>query len=477
LQFLCAFALINAVPKSIPAPMIFQLATKSLRNRLLTTLLTVVSIAFSVALLVGVENVRAGMRESFSNTISRTDLIVGSRGGTIQLLLYSVFGLGSPTNNISYATYQQLREHPAVAWTIPYSLGDSHRGFRVIGTTDDFYRHYRFRGDREIRFAAGRPAATPHEVVLGSEVARRLGYVLGQKIELSHGIGATSFLRHDDHPFEIVGVLAETFTPVDRALYVTLEGIEAIHEGWQDGAPPMGAGFGAPTDFSAGLPDAGSTADAGAHGHAHDHAHSHPHAAAATTGAVDEPHAHEIGQITSFFVGTKSRMDALRLQREINTAEAEPLMAVLPGVALAEMWRTVGYAEDGLKVVSGFVVVVGLLGMLVALYTSLNARRREMAILRAVGAGPRKIVSLLVLESGLLATAGAALGVAIVYSLLFLLQGPVEARFGLFLPIRALGTTEYVYLGLVVVAGFLIGLVPAIKAYRNTLSDGLSVRL
>jgi putative ABC transport system permease protein len=439
--------------------MILQLAAKSLRNRLLTSVLTVVSIAFSVALLVGVENVRSGMRESFSNTISRTDLIVGARGGSLQLLLYSVFGLGSPTNNISYATYAELRDHPAVAWTIPYSLGDSHRGFRVIGTTDAFYEHYRFRGERRPELAEGRAAATEREVVLGAETARRLGYALGDRIALSHGIGSVSFIGHDEHPFEVVGVLRPSFTPIDRALFVTLEGVDAVHEGWEDGAPPMGAGL----DFSGGLPDDG-------HGHSAAHTPAEPGAAAA-----EGPR--EIGQITSFFVGTRSRMDALRLQREINTWQDEALMAVLPGVALAEMWRTVGYAEDGLKIVSAFVVVVGLLGMLVALYTSLNARRREMAILRAVGAGPRRIVALLVLESGLMAAAGAAAGVAIVYLLLWLGQGPVEARFGLFMPIRPLGTTEYLYLAAVVVAGFLIGLVPALRAYHNSLADGLGVRV
>jgi putative ABC transport system permease protein len=456
--------------------MILHLATRSLRNRRLTTALTVASIAFSVALLVGIENARSGMRESFAGTISRTDLIVGGRGGTIQLLLYSVFGLGSPVGNISYESYERLREHPAVAWTVPYSLGDSHRGFRVIGTTDAFYEHYRFRGDRSIGFAAGRAPAAANEVVLGSEVARRLDYRLGRRIVLSHGLGQTSFLRHDDHPFEIVGILAPTFTPVDRALYVTLEGIDAIHEGWEDGAPPAAAmrgGLGGPGAELAGAGhrhEQGHTRphahDAPAPSHAHPHDHDHDHA-----------HDHGVGQITSFFVGTHARADALRLQREINTWEAEPLMAVLPGVALAEMWRTVGYAEDGLRLVTLFVVVVGLLGMLVSLYASLNARRREMAILRAVGARPRQIVSLLVLESGMLAAAGAAVGVALVYLLLFLLQGPVEANFGLFLPIRPLGVIEVLYIGGVVLAGFLIGLVPAVRAYRNSLADGLSVRL
>ena len=129
---------------------LLSLAYQSLKNRKLTTILTVISIALSVALLVGVEQVRVGARESFSNTISQTDLIVGARGGSLQLLLYAVFRMGTATNNLTYASYEKIKSNPAVEWTIPYSLGDSHRGFRVVGTNDDFYSKYRFRRDRKI---------------------------------------------------------------------------------------------------------------------------------------------------------------------------------------------------------------------------------------------------------------------------------------------------------------------------------------
>lgn len=417
-----------------------ELAAKSLRNRLFVSLLTVASIALSVALLVGVENVRTGMRESFSSTVRGADLVVGSRGGTIQLLLYSVFGLGSPTNNVSVEAWRHWRAHPAVAWTIPYSLGDNHRGFRVIGTDSSFYRHYRYGDDRGIEFTAGVPATDLFDVVVGADVAATLEYELGSALSLTHGLGAAvGIMDHDDRPFRVVGILRRTFTPVDRAVYVTLEGVSAVHVGWDDGAPPM------PGDE--------------------------------LTVAELQEHGVEVAQITSLFLATTSRPDALRLKREIDTWESEALMAVLPGVALGEMWRTIGYAEDGLKIVSAFVVLVGLLGMLVSLYTSLNARRREMAILRAVGAGPRRIVSLLVLESGLLSMAGALTGLVAVYALLFAARAPVEARFGLFLPIAPPGRLELTYVAVVAGAGFLMGVVPALKAYRNTLADGLSVRL
>lgn len=420
--------------------LLLHLARKSLTNRLLTTSLTALSIAFSVALLVGVENVRTGMRESFSNTVSGTDLVVGSRGGTIQLMLYAVFGMGSPVANISHDTWKEWDEHPAVSWTIPYALGDSHRGFRVIGTNDSFYEHYKYRGGQPIALAEGRAAQSVFDVVLGAQVAERLGYVLGDRISVTHGMSAVGFMNHDEMPFEVVGVLDKTFTPVDRAIYVTLEGVTAIHMGWESGGPPM------PGD----------------------------EISAADVLAMEEV---PVSQISSFFLGAESRAYTLQLQRDISTSEDEPLTAVIPGVALSEMWRGIGYAEDGLLVISGFVVLVGLLGMLVSIYTSLDARRREMAILRALGAGPRRIVSLLVLEAGALSIIGALLGVAFVYVGLAAVRPWLEGQFGLQVPIQALDGMQLMYIGTVIALGFVAGLVPALKAYRTALHDGLSVRI
>ena len=419
---------------------LFSLAWHSLKNRKLTTGLTVVSIALSVALLVGVEHVRIGARDSFSNTISQTDLIVGARGGSLQLLLYAVFHIGSATNNVSYASYEHFRNHPAVEWTIPYSLGDSHRGFRVVGTTGDFYTHYRYRHDHKIEISEGRLPEGVFDVVLGSDVARTLKYKIGDPIVVTHGISeGRGLLQHDDKPFHVVGILARTATPVDRSLYVTLYGIEAMHMDWADGGPPL------PGEE--------------------------------TPASKVRKEDLKIKQITAFLLRSKSRIDTLRLQREINTFEDEPLMSIIPGVALAELWNTIGYAEEALTVVTFFVLVVGLMGMLVSLYTSLNERRREMAILRALGAGPRRVIFLLVLESFILSLAGTVLGVAVVYSGAFLTQPIIERRFGLFIPVTAPTETGYIYLCTVIVAGLLIGFVPAVKAYRNALADGLSIRV
>ena len=419
---------------------LLSLAYQSLKNRKLTSALTLSSIALSVALLIGVEQVRLGARESFAHTISQTDLIVGARGGALQLLLYTVFRIGSATNNITYASYTHFRDHPAVAWTIPYSLGDSHRGFRVVGTTEDFYRQYRYRRERQIELAEGHIPAGIFELALGADVAAALKYRVGDAVVITHGIThARGILDHDDKPFSVVGILKKTATPIDRSLYITLGGMEALHLDWSEGAPPM------PGE-------------------------------AIPAGKIAQE-AIEIKQITSFLLRARSRIDTLRLQREVNTFEDEPLMAIIPGVTLSELWRTIGYAEDALRVVSFFVIIIGLLGMLVSLYTALAERRREMAVLRAVGAGPSRIILLLVLESGFLSMGGAIVGVLLVYVLSFLSQPLVEQHFGLFIPIQPLTVTAYFYVLGVIVAGLLIGFVPALRAYRHSLADGLTMRL
>ena len=412
--------------------LLLSLAWRSLRNRALLSTLTVLSIALSVALLLGIEQVRVGVRESFAGTIKGTDLIVGARGGTTQVLLSTVFGMSAPTGSVSWATYERWAAHPAVKWAVPYALGDAHRGFRVVGTTAAFFERYRFR-DRTVTFSAGRPPATDAEVAIGADVAERLGYAVGSEVVLAHGLAAVSFAEHDAHPFRVSGVIAKTFTPIDRALYATLEGLTVMHEAE---AASGGLMMGPPT--------------------------------APTTGPAP---------ITAFLVGTKNRFETLQLQREMNEDRTEPLTAIIPGVALAMLWQTIGGAEVGLRVVALLTLLIGILGMCVALYASLEARRREMAVLRAIGAGPRTIVALLVLESALLSVAGALAGTALVYGGLAVARDPVEVRFGPALQSHALTPVEWGILALVVGAGTLVGLVPAWRAYRASLADGLAPKL
>ncbi len=422
--------------------MIFRLflVIKSLWNRRFSTLLTISSLSISVALLIGVERVRQGARESFSGTISKTDLIVGGRGGSMQLLLYTVFRIGNATNNISFDTYKTIKNNSQVEWTIPYSLGDSHRSFRVVGTDENFYEHYRFRGDQILELHEGKAAQELFDVTLGSDVAVKLEYKLGQKITLTHGaVESPSAFAHKDKPFTIVGILKKTNTPIDKSVYITLQGMEAIHIGWQNGAPPQ--------------EDTGTT----------------------TQNLRKEDV--KVDQITSFLVRAKSRIQVLNLQRSISNYEQEPLTAIIPGVAMSELWSTVEYAEIGLKVVSFFVIVVGLIGMLISLYTALEARRREMAILRSVGAGVPTIAMLLVAEAFVLSVTGCIFGVGIAYAALLLARPLVEAQIGVLLPLAALSSLEWIYLAGLIASALLLGLLPSWRAVKNSLADGLTLRM
>ena len=419
---------------------LIRLALASLANRRFTAWLTVFAIALSVCLLLAVERIRTETRSSFASTISGTDLIVGARSGSINLLLYSVFRLGNATNNIRWDSFETIARDPKVKWAIPISLGDSHRGYRVMGTSRAYFEHYQYGRGQALQLAQGQTFADdPFAVVLGAEVAEALHYQLGQQLVLAHGVATISLSKHDDKPFTVVGILKRTGTPVDRTLHISLQGMQALHIDWQNGVPAQGKG----------------------------------RISAEQARSMDlQPQA-----ITAAMLGLNSKIATFSVQRQINEFRGEPLLAILPGVALQELWSLMGSAEKALFVVSLFVVLTGLIGMLTAILTSLNERRREMAILRSVGARPWHIASLLIVEAFALALAGVLLGLALLYLGIVLAQGYVQANYGLFLPLALPSRYEWTLLGAILAAALLMGALPAWRAYRQSLADGLSIRL
>ena len=184
--------------------MIAFLSLKSFRDRKFVSFLCVLSISLSLSLFLIVEKLRTGIEESFTNSISNADLIVGARSGPLQLLLYSIFHKGSPTNNITFETYQKIDSLPSVAWTIPLSLGDSYKGHRVVATDQNFFQHYQFQGNKKLALTEGKWMENIFDVVLGSRVAQMLNHKLGDSIVLSHGIAEKALLKHDKTPFQIV---------------------------------------------------------------------------------------------------------------------------------------------------------------------------------------------------------------------------------------------------------------------------------
>lgn len=417
---------------------ILRLAAKSIWNRRLTATLVVLSIAIGVSLLLGVERLRVQARTSFAQTLSGTDLIVGARGGAINLLLYSVFRMGDATNNVSWRTVETIAAWPDVAWTVPLSLGDSHRGFRVLGTTIGYFEHYRYGQRQPLQFAAGAPFAGVFDAVLGAEVAAQLGYGVDSRITLAHGAGKVSFMQHADKPFTVVGILARTGTPVDRTVHVSLQGIEAVHVDWVGGAPLPGFG---------------------------------------KTPAQVQAMALTPKSVTAVLVGLKSKLRVFNVQRAINDYRDEPLLAILPALTTQQLWDLLSVGEQALLAISGLAVVCGLLVMLTALITGMNERRREMAILRALGARPSQVFLLLVGEALLLTLCGMLAGVLLLQLALGVGLPLLGGQLGLTIAAWPPSPRELAMLGGVWLAGVLGGALPALRVYRLSLADGLTLRI
>lgn len=414
------------------------LAARSAWNRRLTLGLTLSAVSLSVALLLGVERLRHDARESFAMSVSGTDLIVGARTSPVQLMLYAVFRIGEATNNIRWDAYRAIASDPAIAWTIPISLGDSHRGYPVLGTTPDYFAHFHYGDAHPLAFSAGQRFDGVFDAVLGADVADKLGYRLGDRVVLSHGIGGVGLPEHADKPFTVVGILARTGTPVDRTVHVSLEAITAIHLDWQGGAPVPG--FSIPAQYVRKFDLAPR-------------------------------------EITAALIGLKSRAAVFRVQRAVNDYAGEPLLAVLPGVALDQLWDVVGVAEKTLLAVSAMVVAVGLTGLIAVVLAGLNERRRELAILRSVGARARGIFLLLTIEGLFVTVLGSVLG-AILLSILTVLARPIaQSQFGLAIHLQFVSLAELRLLGAVIAVGLLASLVPGYRAYRLSLADGLTPRL
>lgn len=415
---------------------LIRLAWLSLLSRKVATLLTLFSILVSVALLISVERLRQGAEEGFTGAISQTDLIVGGRTGPVNLLLYTVFNLGSASAQVSMQAFEKYRENPAVDWMIPISLGDGHRGFRVVATNQSFFDHYRFRSDKSLRLREGIWGQGLWDVTLGSQVARQLGYHLGDKVVLVHGVtSGEGILQHEDKPFRVVGILEATGTALDQSLYITLEGMEGIHIDWKEGALPKLGDMISPENI--------------------------------------RPEDVKPKWITAFFLRTKSRIETLRLQREINTDTSEPLLAIIPGVALSELWRSLGHVDHILRGISWLVVMTGLCTLIVALLTSLQARRREMAILRAVGAGPRQVLTLLWIEAFGLVIVGGVFGYLLQELGFFLVGLYLQKEYGIVLSEAAFSLAQLKLILGATSLGVIAGLIPAIAAFKMSLRVGL----
>ena len=411
--------------------MLLSVAWQSLVSRRKTVLLTLLSLVVSISVLISVEHIRVQAKDSFNRTISGVDLIVGAPSGELNLLLYSIFRMGSPTNNIRYDSFIMLQAHESVAWAVPISLGDSHRGFRVMGTNADYFNYFKYGNNRSLAMSSGSVFDGPFDTVIGADVAKTLGYQQGDKIVIAHGVGSTSFVNHDTAPFTIVGILAPTGTPIDKTVHVSLSAIEAIH------LTPR-----------------------------------------KLTELVDNPNAQlpQPDTVTSVMLGLNSKFATFTLQRQLNNYQNDRLMAVLPGVAMAQLWQLMASVENVLQIIGYLVLLASLFGLATMLLATMNERQKEIAVLRILGASPMLIVSLVILEALIITILAIVCSVAVVTLSLVLLESWLTAEYGLFLTSNIFSMDMLILFAIIILATLVTAFLPGIEAYKKALHSQLSGR-
>ncbi|MGA0241800.1 MAG: ABC transporter permease [Candidatus Marinamargulisbacteria bacterium] len=397
---------------------LFRLAWKSMLSRKSMVGLLMLSIGLSSMVVMGVQKIKYSAQTSLSYSVSGTDLIVGARSGDIQLLLYTIFRVGKPVANMSWAALEQIRALPAVKWVIPISLGDSHKGYPVIGTTNAYFDHYQYGQKQSLAFEYGRALQGPLDVVVGADVARTLGYRMGDSLYLSHGTGRIA-RPHANTVFNIVGILMPTGTPVDASLHVHVTAMDALHS---RGGP-----------------------------------------------ATDTPPR----TITGGLVGLHSTLSIFSVQRHIIDAFDEPLSAVIPGVAFSQLWASLSMINHAFLIITILVSVISFMSLLLALCMSIHHRQKELALLRAMGCRPYQIFLLMMLEALLITCLSVGLGMGLMMMVGRLLAPFLQAKMGLVLAMDTLTIMDGVWMGVMVVFGTLISTIPAIQAYRKSISESL----
>ena len=420
----------------------WSLAWRSAWSRRHALAMVALSVSVSVLILLGVQQLRHDARQSFTQALSGVDLIVGPRGSASELMLYSVFQVGRPSRNMAHEAYVALRALPQVRWAVPVQLGDTYRGFPVLGTTPELFEVFQTQGAR-LQWAQGRPFADPQadagavvEAVLGAQVAARHGLSVGDRLVLTHGRSDGLAPDHADQPFTVVGVLQATGAPIDRNVIISLQGFEALHQGM--GAP--------------GLPWLGG---------------------AGAAPSVAERAALVPRELTAVWVGLHARTEVFSARRGIERLPQDSLMAVLPGVALDELWQVVKLAENALLAIGVLVAVSGMLSVAAVLMVGLSARRKELAVLRALGATPLALLGLVWLEALGVCLLG-MLGGLVLHGLgLWALQDLLRTELGIAVQ-WGWPTAEVAWsLAGLVLAAWLAASVPALRAYRLSLVDGL----
>ena len=407
----------------------------SMRSRLVPIVLVIVALSASMALLLAVDRIQQATKNGFNQSLSGVDLVLGPGGSGLELVLYTVFHLGKPTNNITTETVSDITDDPMVEWAVPIALGDNHRGYRVISTTDEYFDRIKFGGDQPLVFAQGAPFSDLNETVIGSEVAEALGYALDTSIFVTHGSQMIGKL-HDDFSFKITGILESTGTPIDRAVFVSLEGYELVHLGWQNGSKTVSLQN---LDIN----------------------------------AIPKERLYP-KTVTAVYLGLTSKLSLFKFIRAVRDYPEEAISAVIPGVALAELWSIVGIVDSVFQLLNWLIIGISIVGMVTMIITGLDSRTRELTILRALGLSPPKLAGLVLLETVIISLTAVLSAIVLVSFLTVAAADLLNQWAGVRIELTWLAIDELSTIMIIVLAGVCASLIPAGMVYRRSLHKGFS---
>ncbi len=464
---------------------LWKIAWRSIQQRALASALTAFSMALGVALVVAVIVIHGVIDQSFRRGAQGYDLIVGAKGSPLELVLAAVYHLGRVPANMSYDAYDELVNGQFAAdieVAIPICLGDNFKGFRVIGTTPDMFARLEYLGGRKYEFAEGRnfDDVAPREAVIGATAARKTGLKVGDTFRPVHGSAATRGEEHE--PFEIVGVLAPTGTPNDRAIFVNIEGFYQMHTKSPeepDRALPAMKAETKPKSQAAdpqskeqdeNVPEKGESAAGKSEDEPGEKQESHAEHKHHHEGIPDE---HK--EITAVLVVLNPKIPPPRqiaLPKLIS--KQLDVQAVAPAEQIDNMLRgIVGNVQLVLLILAVMIVVVAGIGIMVSIYNSMSDRRHEIAIIRALGARRTTIMVVVLLESILLALGGGAAGLVLGHGLTGVLSPIIADQTGVSVNPFQFQLSELILIPGLIVLATAVGYLPAVVAYRTDVAQSL----
>ena len=435
---------------------LFKIAWRSIEQRRLASFLTGLSMALGVTLVISVLVIHNVVQKYFSESASGYHLIVGAKGGKMQLVLNTIYHLSQPINNVPWSLYEEFTDGqfaPYVEFAIPVCLGDNYQGFRIVGTSPEMFTDMAYGtddngNDKHYAFAAGETFKQENYFgcVVGSVAAAETRLKVGDRIEATHGTGAEideNTEIHTDHPFVVTGILQPTGTPNDRAVFVNMEGFLLI-----------------PAHLPEGLSENDLPKDE--HGHLLPISAEHREITAILVkagglGGVSALADHAASEIARI-VNDGSVAQAISPVREVNLL-FDNFVAPMQYLLLA---------------LSALVVVVAGIGVMVSIYNSMSDRRREIAVMRALGAGRSTVMTVVLLESVLLSIAGGIGGILLGHGLVAALNPYLVAKTGVSIEFWQFSPFELTIIPILIVLAALVGYLPAISAYRTDVGKALS---